>query len=80
MSECYYSVGKTQDNQIVLKIGTDMVSTLTMTEYATVQLIRLLGATLEEYTVKVTTPTQVNEDNIQEWIQANRSYMRNTDG
>jgi hypothetical protein len=55
MSECYYSVGKTEDNQIVLRIGTDMVSTLTMTEYATVQLIRLLGATLEEYEVKVTT-------------------------
>lgn len=53
MSECYYTVGKDEEGATVLKVGSDFTSTLTMGENAVAQLIRLLAATLETYTVTV---------------------------
>jgi len=53
MSECYYTVGKDEEGATVLKIGSDFTSTLTMGENSVAQLIRLLAATLETYTVTV---------------------------
>jgi hypothetical protein len=53
MSECHYTVGKDEEGATVLKIGSDFISTMTMGENAVAQLIRLLAATLETYTVTV---------------------------
>jgi hypothetical protein len=53
MTECHYTVGKDNEGATVLKVGSDFTSTMTMGESAVIQLIRLLAATLETYTVTV---------------------------
>ena len=53
MSQIHYTVGKDEEGSTVLKVGTDFVSTLTMEENAVIQLIRLLAATLDNYTVSI---------------------------
>jgi hypothetical protein len=59
-----YSVGK-DDKDTVLHVGSrleGMCSTLTMSEGAVVQLIKLLAATLTEYKVEVYQDIQIAED------------------
>ena len=48
-----YSVGKTDDGSTVLTMGTDFKSTLTMNEVAVLQMIKLLAATLNSFTVDI---------------------------
>lgn len=57
MSECYYSVGRDDDGSTVLTIGDHVKTTLTMSENATLQLIRLLAATLENNVVAINPPS-----------------------
>jgi len=46
--ECQYTVGTTSDGMTVLKVGDSYITTLTMNEAATRQLIRMLEATLRD--------------------------------
>ena len=48
-----YSVGKTDDGSTFLTMGTDFKSTLTMNEVAVLQMIKLLAATLNSFTVDI---------------------------
>ena len=49
-----YTVGVDNDNKTVLKMGEDgLITTLVMSEVAVVQMIRLLSATLENFTVDI---------------------------
>lgn len=59
-----YSVGKEDDNT-VLHVGSRLegvCSSLTMNDDATVQLIRLLAATLTEYKVEIFKDIRISED------------------
>ncbi len=51
-----YSVGKNENDTVLIvgKIGEGMTSTLTMSEGAVVQLIKLLAATLDDHVVMIT--------------------------
>ena len=61
-----YYVGK-DDNSTVLKVGDDgFTTTMTMTEGAVVQLIKLLGATLEKHTVEVYSQINIEEEDYNE--------------
>lgn len=53
MSDLHYTVGKDSSGSTVLKVGSDFVTTLTMDENATIQLIRLLSATLTIASVNI---------------------------
>ena len=48
-----YSVGKNDDGSTVLTMGTDFKSTLTMNQVAVLQMIKLLAATLNSFTVDI---------------------------
>ncbi len=51
-----YSVGKNENDTVLIvgKMGEGMTSTLTMSEGAVVQLIKLLSATLDDHVVMIT--------------------------
>lgn len=58
-----YTVGVNNDG-IILKVGEDggMITTLTMTEGAVIQMIKLLAATLETATVTIDVKKEKDED------------------
>jgi hypothetical protein len=72
MSQTYYTVGKTDDGSTVLRVGDSFTTTLTMEEDAVVSLIKLLAATLDNYTVDIQSSVQLSEDHIKEWIRVNK--------
>ena len=48
-----YTVGKADNGETLLTIGKEFHTTLGMNEAATVQMIRLLAATLEHFNIEV---------------------------